>query len=280
MKTSYVEIDKTNIYNHQNFLVCNTAGKVVLSPIFTLGDTAIIYYTTQPSDQLMGTYLYKKFNAALPPFTYEDDLLLNFTTKEPFEIYEESSFGYPISFNKEGIYYLKKDTSGQVGMPLYCFDSDFPAVKTIEKLIECMRYITTQKEYKDLTEATDQVAAFEKFWLDIAKNSQEKARELIKEYYLRVQRSNELFTSFTEGWKTDRGMIYLVYGPPTIVYKSKQTETWVYGESNGNQSLNFMFTRIQNPLSVNDFVVNRSSLYRTTFYRSVERWRGGYTLQR
>ncbi len=75
-------------------------------------------------------------------------------------------------------------------------------------------------------------------------------------------------------------MIYIVYGAPSIVYRSKDRETWVYGESNEVQSMNFVFKRMQNPLSDNDYVLNRSNIYRSSYYRAVDRWREGRILTR
>ena len=40
----------------------------------------------------------------------------------------------------------------------------------------------------------------------------QKAKSLIAIYYNRIQNANLHFTTFKEGWKTDRGMIYVVFG--------------------------------------------------------------------
>ena len=56
----------------------------------------------------------------------------------------------------------------------------------------------------------------------------EQAKELIRIYYNRVFFSNYYFTSDREGWKTDSGMIFIVYGPPNTFYKSEDEEKWGY----------------------------------------------------
>ncbi|MCH7783138.1 GWxTD domain-containing protein [candidate division KSB1 bacterium] len=53
-------------------------------------------------------------------------------------------------------------------------------------------------------------------------------------YYRRVRFANEEFTQYKDGWKTDRGMIYILFGPPNQVFYSdfssfeKATQQWVY----------------------------------------------------
>ena len=37
-------------------------------------------------------------------------------------------------------------------------------------------------------------------------------------YYRRVRFANEEFTQYKDGWKTDRGMIYILFGPPNQVF--------------------------------------------------------------
>ena len=60
--------------------------------------------------------------------------------------------------------------------------------------------------------------ALDDFWIKCGGNI-DKARELIRIYYTRVFYSNYYFTSYKEGWRSERGMIYIIYGPPDKVYK-------------------------------------------------------------
>jgi len=48
--------------------------------------------------------------------------------------------------------------------------------------------------------------------------------------------ANYFFTSYKPGWMTDRGMIYIVLGPPVILHKGDDFEEWIYyNSSNINQ---------------------------------------------
>jgi hypothetical protein len=59
------------------------------------------------------------------------------------------------------------------------------------------------------------------------------------------------------------------------VYKSSVSESWTYGSPSNALSLNFLFTKVNNPFSDNDFTLNRSPIYEGFWYRAVDVWRQG-----
>ncbi|MPN51542.1 hypothetical protein SDC9_199190 [bioreactor metagenome] len=85
--------------------------------------------------------------------------------------------------------------------------------------------------------------------------------------------ANRLFTSYTEGWQTDRGMIYIVFGPPNIVYRSDDTESWIYGEENNFFSITFTFNKVKNIFCDNDYILQRAPVYKDNWFRAVDIWR-------
>jgi GWxTD domain-containing protein len=117
-------------------------------------------------------------------------------------------------------------------------------------------------------------AAVDSFWI-AAGGSQDRARELIRKFYNRVEDSNKYFSSYLEGWKSDRGLVYIVYGPPNIVYKSSDSENWIYGEENNFNSLSFTFLKVINPFTDNDYRLERSQIFKTSWMNAVEMWRQG-----
>jgi hypothetical protein len=84
---------------------------------------------------------------------------------------------------------------------------------------------------------------------------------------------NFLFSSYQEGWKTDRGLIYIIYGPPSEVYRRDDEEEWIYGERGNPMSIRFYFMKVENPFTNNDFSLQRSPIYKTSWYVAVENWR-------
>ena len=62
--------------------------------------------------------------------------------------------------------------------------------------------------------------------------------ELMDEYYGRVDYANKHFTHFLDGWKSDMGMVYIIFGTPSNVERhpfdsdAKPYEVWTYYELN------------------------------------------------
>ena len=144
-------------------------------------------------------------------------------------------------------------------------------------MVPPLRFITSKQEFEEISTSANSKAAIEKFWLNCT-GSQDRAKEIIRKYYNRVKDANLFFTSYLEGWKTDRGMIYLVFGAPNVIYRTERSETWIYGEeSNALNSLRFSFLKVNNPFSDNDFTLERSTLYQQKWTDAVDIWRQGRT---
>jgi hypothetical protein len=111
------------------------------------------------------------------------------------------------------------------------------------------------------------------FWLKLGGN-EENTRRMIKLYYQRVEYANRQFTSYKEGWKTDMGMIYIVFGEPLNVLKSGQAQTWVYDLGNREEA-RFTFIERPNQFTGKHFELQRNARYREPWYASVEKWRLG-----
>ena len=75
---------------------------------------------------------------------------------------------------------------------------------------------------------------FYQFWDDRDPTPGTITNELMDQYYYRVKYTNEKFAAFQPGWKTDMGMIYILFGPPDDMQRSFGTnsrntfETWYY----------------------------------------------------
>jgi len=134
-----------------------------------------------------------------------------------------------------------------------------------------LRYLTSNQSFSALEKQADFRNAVETFWLDIA-NNPDKGRKLIKDFYTRVRYANMFFTSYKEGWRTDRGMIYIVYGKPGVVYKSGHEEIWTYGFDRQHNSVDFKFKYVVNPFTDNDFQLIRIANYKDSWNRAIEKW--------
>ncbi len=84
-------------------------------------------------------------------------------------------------------------------------------------LSEEVPYIITPEEraaFKKLTTDEEREQFIEAFWERRNPNPGSPENEFKEEYYRRIAYSNEHYASGIPGWKTDRGRIYIMYGPP------------------------------------------------------------------
>ncbi len=91
-----------------------------------------------------------------------------------------------------------------------------------QKFVDQLRYVGTDEEIKRLSQASEEerIQKWLEFWKfkDPTPNTPEN--ELRDEYYRRLKYANQNFAiSNKEGWETDMGMVYIVYGHPDEVEK-------------------------------------------------------------
>ena len=78
-------------------------------------------------------------------------------------------------------------------------------------------YIITGEErsvFETLSTPEERERFIEQFWLRRDPNPRTAANEVKEEHYRRIAYSHEFFFSGKPGWKTDRGRIYIIHGPP------------------------------------------------------------------
>lgn len=268
---SWVRVDKTNRQSRFYFKLSDNNGIQKTNPFLRSDEWVTIESRNESSDIAVRCY-HRQFPVAPPPFAEKIPVQFNYAADSIFTMPYHPRM--ELNFPKQGFYHLQFDTSIKAGLTLFRFDDDFPKLTDADKLIEALRYITNNNEYGKLRSAADKKDAIDRFWIELS-GSRERARTLIRKYYSRVQQANRLFTTHQEGWQTDRGMIYIVFGPPATVYVYQDREEWGYGSYGYSGTLNFTFEKIYNPFSDNDYVLQRSPFYEQPFYRAVSRWREG-----
>jgi GWxTD domain-containing protein len=180
----------------------------------------------------------------------------------------------PQILSKEGYYFIQADTNSTTGLLMKTTKPTFPKVGTWDEMIEMVGYISTRKEHETLLKAEDKKKALDRYWIEVTKNP-EAAKVLIKEYFRQIEFANILFTDTREGWKTDRGMVYTIMGPPDEVYFRLNAEVWNYGNSDSNSKITFTFVRVKNILTPNYYSLNRTRLLQPEWFRSITTWRSG-----
>ncbi|HZR29914.1 MAG TPA: GWxTD domain-containing protein [Terriglobales bacterium] len=84
-------------------------------------------------------------------------------------------------------------------------------------LNEDVRYIITPEEeavFKQLSNDEERDQFIEQFWLRRDPTPDTPENEFKEEHYRRIAYANEHFAAGIPGWKTDRGRMYIMYGPP------------------------------------------------------------------
>lgn len=271
--TKYLIINKQDKLSDQNFLIANN-NKISFKNSFLPGDNVKIKLNDPAVFKVNVDCFFKDFAAAMPPFSTKEP--------DPFKYSPDSSFvlnvvsdTFLINIPKKGFYHIKTAPNAQEGLTLYCFDKTFPGVSNSDEMINCTRYLMSKTEFEECKNASNQKEAIDKFWINLGNGSNERARELLKRYYGRVKEANRYYTSYTQGWKTDRGMIYIVFGEPTNIYKNNLRETWIYGMESNLAALRFTFNITKNPFTKNDYILERSQFFKDPWYNAVDYWRQG-----
>ncbi|WP_190277453.1 GWxTD domain-containing protein [Adhaeribacter rhizoryzae] len=214
------------------------------------------------------------FPAALPPFSLSQKKVsptLNLIRTSQIPV------GENIKLDQEGLFVLD---AGESSTSIISVANEYPELTTARELIEPLIYMTSSEERKKLYEATEPKKALDRFWLDIANQNQELAKRLIKEYYQRVKEANIFFSSHKDGWLTDRGMLYIILGKPTVVNRRLDAEEWTYiNRRQGGATYKFIFIKKPNTFTQNHYELIRRPEYEFVWYSTVEKWRKGTILE-
>src|SRR5690606_38240941 len=122
-----------------------------------------------------------------------------------------------------GLYRIEAQTEGDPGVDplrqgrfLVVTSPGFPRVQTLDEMVDALGYIAYEREVgriREGTTAAERLQRFDAFWGSLVRQ-RSVATNLIETYYARIEEANLLYSSYKEGWKTDRGMVYVLLGPP------------------------------------------------------------------
>ena len=115
-------------------------------------------------------------------------------------------------------------------------------VNNIESSFRQMKYILTSSERKNAKgkKGKDLESLFLEYWEKRDPTPGTSLNELMEEYYIRVNYVNEYFNmSWKEGWETDFGMVYILFGSPDEIQRSNLNssstsnyQVWYYNRIN------------------------------------------------
>ncbi|MGZ4044314.1 MAG: GWxTD domain-containing protein [Bacteroidia bacterium] len=271
--TKGINIYKQNNFSMQNYLV-TYKGEVAFKNHF-LKDDELEVNTMNPSITKVAVDCFTRdFPIALPPFSLREPDEFKYKSDSTFILHLTGN-RFKFTVPEKGFYHIRANALSNEGLTLYTFDKTFPGVSDSKEMIEATRYLMNKQEFEECMAATDKKDCIDNFWINVG-GSNERAKELLKKFYGRVKEANKYYTSYTQGWKTDRGMIFVVFGPPTNSYINSKGEVWVYGAETNMNAIRFTFNKTNNPFSDNDLILQRSQFFKDPWYSAVDYWRQGH----
>ena len=269
----YLYVDKTGPYGAQNFKVVSLfSGYPKFMRFFLPGEKFNVRYRDPSMDSIYVDYFMQESELPRPPITASADYTMNYTP--------DTSFIFPLvdtahyNLRREGMYLVRVVEGQEEGLTLFNFGGSFPEVKSPKELMEPLFYLTTLAEYRDLRTQSNRKLAVDNYWLKLG-NSVEKSRELIRIYYNRVVYSNLYFTSNKEGWKTDQGMIFILFGPPSRIQMTGNGERWYYFARKRGKTVEFRFDRQPDAFSHQHMVWAKTTDSQMYWNEAVRSWRNG-----
>jgi GWxTD domain-containing protein len=246
-------IDSSNFYDSLNIIIPNKARRFNLKVIDLSGVEILnVYEDIKPI--IFFANVRSKFS--------NDTLYINFTTINPKNLEAEINISLMGLMEKKALkpgisedtvyFYLPLTPNGryetrfilwkegkrletysffvEIERPFYLDD------KTWYLKVSQLEYIATPSELNQLRKAKkeERDSLWKAFWkqYDPTPNTEYNEKEV--EYFERIQYADEHFSFGDKGWRSDRGRIYVKYGPPDEIVSrpyelsSKPYEIWYY----------------------------------------------------
>ncbi|MEQ8905437.1 GWxTD domain-containing protein [Ekhidna sp.] len=215
------------------------------------------------SDTLLAMQYAEKFPPADPPMADMKPLAPQVNLDTSFVFVAKSDF------IENHFYVVRKDSLASVGVTMLRVPPYFPEYRQLGELIESMLYLTSEQEKKAMLKSRNPKESFDSFWMNTY-STKARARGAIRRYYNWIEETNKLFTDFKPGWKTDRGMMYIVFGRPNEVYRTGNSEEWFYDEGPA-----FEFTIISTFFAPKTYSLRRSKDLEEQWYTQIAAIRRG-----
>jgi GWxTD domain-containing protein len=170
--------------------------------------------------------------------------------------------GFLISLLLASVYFFPQDAL-PTQVPGKLWRDPYLSERYEKWLTEDVVYIATtqeRKEFRNLTSDQQRDEFIAAFWERHNPTPGSAHNAYKEEHYRRIAYANEHFADDVPGWRTDRGHVYIIYGPPDSVelhpWWSPPTETWSYASAEGLANPRAVFTFNTNGYHLLDIVVD------------------------
>ncbi len=271
-----IPIEKSENAQNQPFLIFEAQRNVPYFSRFINLDQSVRLVNVFGNDgkyQIQGVV--NNQAVAIPTF---DEGRIQASSKIEIDTLYGSIEGEIIKFSTPGYYVINDSKEPSNEMGVLVTDPFYPYFGQFEKMVEPLIFISTNDEFKNLRTARDARTAFEDFVTTRISNGGRIAQDFVKYYYRRVRKSAHLFTSNKDGWKTDRGMVYQIYGNPLQVFRNEKQELWVFSAPNGGRiRFNFEIVSEENNLLIHRLI--RENKFKDSWVDAVTSWRSGKVIE-
>lgn len=210
--------------------------------------------------------IYKQpYRSPLPPHWF-------YKNKSKFEYVEKTC---NLDFNKIKPNDLISLHSYEDSIFIPVFNSYYPHLKLSDSL-EAMVYLLTKGEFRFLKKVN------KKSYLNFVWSGFDEERKIgLKElYFQRVYEANLYFHENVEGWRTERGMIYIIFGKPSAIVIYNGYEDWFYERTQLNDKPVFFRFKVQQKKGMKtEYILERKTEYYDIWNDAIDAWRNGLILK-
>ncbi len=270
-KVTYTQGKKTLVYLFQQKLPATasffvTTGQEIVTNLFITRGEVVTFHGFNTEIPLQLSYYEDAFPAAAPSFSTAQARVSK--TIRPDSIFHVDP-KTEVSLTQKGLYLAQQDTTSALGVT-FRVEDDYPKLGKLESLVGPLVYVCTKEEYQKLKLAGNDKKNFDQVILGLTGNT-ERARIFMRNYFKRVEAANQYFSSYKEGWKTDRGMVYIIYGIPDEVYLFDDREVWEY--KNDDIRERFQFVKSVTIFDPENYVLIRDKSFTNDWYNMIDLWR-------
>mgnify|MGYP006290759773 CR=1 FL=1 len=133
---------------------------------------------------------------------------------------------------------ISRERNMTMKKPFYIRWQGLPATaQDLDTAIKQARYAARGEEWKKLKKASgeERLEAFKEFWEKQDPTPFDSYNETMYDFYARVEAANRNFAAMgRDGWRTDRGMVFIILGPPDNIVSnnypanSRPYQVWQY----------------------------------------------------
>ncbi len=266
------EIDKSDVFSGENYFV-ESMGEPVEPKYNNIVYSGKNYKITsgriKNKSVTVNYYAFDDYMPSPPASTARSSSSFQI----PDSVYHYK-FGDTIQFENKGIYFFQASENDNSGLILLNAGQFFPKIKTVSQMLEPLQHFCTRREYNEIKKSENLKESIDEFWFSKS-NDVRIAKEQIRVFYNRVQLANNFFTDYRKGFKSDRGMIYIIFGAPSAVRRNQDAEEWFYGENPEISGLSFIFYKEEHPVFGHEYKLRRNTTYQTIWGQAISTWRAG-----